>query len=185
MPIPPFDGILNVLPPHLGNPTVGSELSPYSCTVVELCERFATSPERKQILEGFLSLRKELIALGFRGFQWLDGSFLENIEVQEVRAPKDIDVVTFVEEPADENAIAASLNGRPELWKPALTKAMYFTDHYLLSLEQRRRLVVSQTRYWYGLFSHRRDGVWKGMLIVELKDLVDDDAARIVLGKKP
>jgi hypothetical protein len=40
MPIPPFDLNL-VLPPHLGDPTVLDELSPYPCTTVELCARSA------------------------------------------------------------------------------------------------------------------------------------------------
>ncbi|MHB1424191.1 MAG: hypothetical protein ACYC3I_13530 [Gemmataceae bacterium] len=34
---------------------------------------------------------------------------------------------------------------------------------------------------WYGLFSHRRDRVWKGMLSVELADLSDETAVRLVL----
>jgi hypothetical protein len=97
MPIPPFDSIKNVLPPHLGNPTQRSHLSPYPCTVTELCNRFATSPKRKRILNGFIELRAILFSLGIQGFQWLSGSFLENIEVLERRDPGDIDVVTFVD----------------------------------------------------------------------------------------
>jgi hypothetical protein len=56
MPIPAFDGILNILPPHLGDPRQPTELSPFSCTVAELCDRFATTGKRKQIFEGFLNL---------------------------------------------------------------------------------------------------------------------------------
>jgi hypothetical protein len=33
------------------------------------------------------------------------------------------------------------------------------------------------TRYWIGLFSHRRDGIWKGMLRMELNTAADDIAA--------
>jgi len=69
MPIPAFDGILNVLPPHLGSPTNPADLSPYACTALELCNRFATTPARKQILEGFLDLRAVLFGLGIHGFQ--------------------------------------------------------------------------------------------------------------------
>ena len=79
MPIPAFDSILNVLPPHLGDPRQPTELSPFPCTVAELCDRFTTTAKRKQIFEGFLNLRAELFALGIRGFQWLDGSFLEGV----------------------------------------------------------------------------------------------------------
>lgn len=69
MPIPSFDAVRNILPPHRGDPRQLADLSPYSCTVVELCERFATTVKRKQILGGLLNLRAELFALGIRGFQ--------------------------------------------------------------------------------------------------------------------
>ncbi len=69
MPIPPFDSLLNVLPPHLGTQGMVSHLSPYDCTILELCNRFASSPARRTILEGLLNLRAELFALGIQGFQ--------------------------------------------------------------------------------------------------------------------
>src|SRR5882672_7829456 len=95
MPIPPFD-LDSVLPPHLGDPTEPDEISPYPCTTLELCQRFSTSPERIEILKGFLHLRAELRRPGMaEGIQWLDGSFFEDIENSEGRSPNDIDVVTF------------------------------------------------------------------------------------------
>lgn len=186
MPIPDFDGILNVLPPHAGDPWRREDLSPYTCTVAELCDRFATSTKRKQILDGFLKLRAELFALGIKGFQWLDGSFLEDIEFQEGRDPGDIDAITFVAEPPTTAGLATKLIGpRPDLWKPDETKAKYSVDHYLVSLGASPVKIVEDTKYWYALFSHRRDGIWKGMLEVTLTDKSDDDAARTVLGNKP
>jgi hypothetical protein len=185
MPIPPFDGILNVLPPHLGDPRLPSDLSPYACTMQELCNHFATSPARKQILEGFLNLRADLFALGVQGFQWLDGSFVEDIETQEGRDPKDIDVVTFVEKPLDPMDLNVTVYAKPELWMPNHSKTTYFVDHYLVSLGSRPDLLVAQTRYWYALFSHRRDDQWKGMLTIDLRDKTDDDAARLLLRSKP
>src|SRR5262249_47251536 len=91
-----FDGILNVLPPHLGDPRAINDLSPFPCTALELCQRFATTPARKQILNGFLDLRAALAALGIQGFQWLDGSFVEDLEDQAGRDPGDMDVVTLL-----------------------------------------------------------------------------------------
>ena len=42
------------------------------------------------LLQGFLNYRKKLHELGLvQGVQWLDGSFVENIEVLESRAPND------------------------------------------------------------------------------------------------
>ena len=93
-PIPPFDHNL-VLPPNLGNPTNPAHLSPYPCTTLDLCERLATTPHRRGILGQFLDFRERLTTEGLiNGFQWLDGSFLEDIEVRESRPPKDLDVVT-------------------------------------------------------------------------------------------
>jgi hypothetical protein len=64
-------------------------------------------------------------------------------------------------------------------------KANYHIDHFWLPLGLTPVQIVQQTRYWYGLFSHRRDRVWKGMLVVELLNTVDDAAARVELGSKP
>jgi hypothetical protein len=65
-------------------------------------QRFATSPERIRILHGLIEYRIALsntIILG--GFQWLDGSFMENKELIEGKAPNDVDVVTFFELPKE------------------------------------------------------------------------------------
>ena len=35
----------NVLPPHLGNPTDTSKISPYKTDIMEFCKKFATSSE--------------------------------------------------------------------------------------------------------------------------------------------
>ena len=85
MPIPNFDHN-NVLPPHLGNPTNRADLSPYSCSILELCHRFSTSNQRIQILKNFVTFRQRMNAMNIvKGFQWLDGSFLEDIEAAESR----------------------------------------------------------------------------------------------------
>lgn len=190
MPIPDFDGILNVLPPHLGDPSGNmSDLSPYSCSTQELCEKFATSLARRGILEGFLKLRAELMALGLRGFQWLDGSFVEDIEAQAGRDPNDIDVVTFIAVPNNKIAIEAILIPRPDLWHRPAVKSAFYVDQFLFPLYRDRdpESIVNLSRYWYGLFSHRRDPerTWKGMLRVELADKNDDDLAWQVLGSNP
>jgi hypothetical protein len=51
-------------------------------------------------------------------------------------------------------------------------------DHFIVKLNWSGHDVVEWTRYWCGLFSHRRlDGVWKGMLKVDLDTAADDAAA--------
>ena len=187
MSIPPFDGILNVLPPHVGDPAVPGNLSPYSCTTEELCRRFAASPARRTILDGFLRLRAELLGMGIQGFQWLDGSFVEDIAAQEGREPNDIDVLTFVISPSNLDDIGAVFTSRPELFNRAKTKLAFRVDHFVLPLCSNPVVIVDNTRYWYGLFSHRRapDRAWKGMLRVELTTSSDDEPARRALAEIP
>jgi hypothetical protein len=50
-----------------------------------------------------------------------------------------------------------------------------------VDLDKKPFLIVDDTRYWFGLFSHQRvTSLWKGMLSVSLQS--DDDAARSLLG---
>jgi hypothetical protein len=95
MPIPAFDGITRVLPPYLGEIARRDMVSPYPCTLPEVARALGATPERKAILAGFPSLRRDLRALGVTAVQWLDGSFVEDKEALVGKAPGDIDVVTF------------------------------------------------------------------------------------------
>lgn len=177
MPIPAFDHN-SVLPPHLGDPTNPGELSPFPCTTLELCQRFATSPERQAILGRFLDFRERLRAEGLTtGFQWLDGSFLEDVEARENRAPRDLDLVTvYWGYPLPfQTTLVASF---PEFANPALAKANYMLDHYPFDAGFSPELTVDSGRYWALLFSHNRLRVWKGMLKIDLDTAADDVAAR-------
>ena len=183
MPIPPFNSN-SVLPPHLGDPRRPDQLSPYPCTSVELCQRFNSTPERRAILDGFLQFRQRLTALGVRGFQWLDGSFLEDIETLESRAPGDLDVVTFYVEP-NANFSLDVVKTLPEFIDNDLSKNNFLIDHFPVDIEFDGSFTVEATRYWSGLFSHRRNAIWKGMLRVELCTTVDDTAAAALLTPPP
>lgn len=186
MPIPPFDGILNVLPPHLGDPRKSGDCSPYHCRIGELCSRFATSSLRKQLLNKLLAFRSEILRRNIAGFQWFGGSFLEDIECQEGRDPKDIDVVTFVTNPKSPNDLGDLLvTGGSSLLDWDYVKQTYSLDHYWISLGSNPIRIVSNARYWYGLFSHRRDRLWKGMVVSPLLENSDDSDARSQLGSMP
>lgn len=125
MPIPPFDSIYNVLPPRLGDPTEPSDLSPYARNLSEVCGRFNTTATRRGILNGFLDLRRVLLQLGVRGFQWASGSFVEDIESQEGRDPRDVDVSTFVDSPRSPVVLDNVLSraGRLDLYDPSNSSA--------------------------------------------------------------
>lgn len=176
MPIPDFDHYL-VIPPHLGNPTLPDELSPYKCSTLELCKKFATSPPRQKILRGLLDFRQNLRSRGLtNGFQWLDGSFLEDVGTRELRAPNDLDIVTvywgyeisFQENLKDEF---------PEFADSYLSKLTYMLDHYPFDAGYEPLTTVNYSRYWVQLFSHNRDAVWKGMLQIELNTTDEDEMA--------
>ena len=116
------------------------------------------------------------------GFQWLDGSFLEDIEQRDGRPPRDLDVVTVYwgYDLAFQTALVTKF---PEVANPTLAKAQYSLDHYPFDAGFSPELTLDQTRYWISLFSHNRLGVWKGMLRIELNTPVEDAAARLELAK--
>lgn len=182
-PIPNFDHNL-VIPPHLGNPTIPADVSPYKCTSVELCEKFATSTKRIEILKGFISFRDKLNALGLvDGFQWLDGSFLEDVETREQRSPNDLDLVTIYW--GYDLAFQIKLvQNFPEFADSQLAKQNYQLDHYPFNASKAPFVTVNYSGYWMQLFSHNRDAVWKGMLQVELNTPNDDAQALQYLNTK-
>jgi len=178
--IPAFDHNF-VLPPHTGNPTLPEQISPYKCTTEELCSNFATSAKRIEILEGFLLFRQQLSRFGLvRGFQWLDGSFLENVEIRENRSPNDLDLVT-VYWGYDLGFQQQLIIDFPEFADTDLSKSNYKLDHYPFDAGHSPMNTVEYTRYWIQLFSHNRDAVWKGMLHIELNTPNEDQEAIKIL----
>ena len=75
-----------VLPPIRPDTPQGQEhdrlyRSPYAVPLAEFIERFATTLERVDMIENFLRYRAALHQAGItEGFQWINGSFVENIE---------------------------------------------------------------------------------------------------------
>lgn len=186
MPIPDFDHN-GVLPPHVGDHSVDrSQMSPYRTNSMELCVKLGTTDERRQILLGLFQLRDALRQLGVTsGFQWLDGSFVEDAERTPGRAPGDIDVVTFFQPvpiiPPPSSPLSALV---PILTDRDATKNHFRVDHILVPLTSTpdriadAKRLVDDVRYWFGLFSHRRnDDVWKGMLQLALDTATDDQLA--------
>jgi hypothetical protein len=167
-----------VLPPiRPGQPGHSSDRSPYRVALTDFVEEFSSSPERIAILNGFLDYRKALHALGITsGFQWIDGSFLENIEVIETRPPKDVDVVTyFYLPPGDTQASLDTKAGN--LFDHDHVKATYKVDSYTSILgKQVDAIQVRKISYWYSMWSHRRDSLWKGFIQVDLDPQYDGDA---------
>lgn len=180
--IPDFDHN-DVIPPHTGNP-IALNNSPYRCTSLELCEKFSTSPQRIELLKGLLEFRAQLTKLDvIVGFQYLDGSFLENIEVSEGRPPNDVDIVTFFRD-IDIPRQQVLMKIFPEFVDVKQCKAKYKLDHYPVDYGYHPDTTVESVKYWLQLFSHNRKGVWKGMLRLELNTTDIDEEALTLLNSK-
>lgn len=176
MSIPAF-GQDGVLPPFLAHATDPSARSPYRTSAEELVGRFGTSTERRSILRGLLDYRDALrtqLSLA-DAVQWLDGSFVEDIETFEARPPGDVDLLTIAKFPP------LSVLSAPQraLLSSQATKTQFRCDAYPLDLGRARSPshLLQQVTYWFGLFSHRRDGRWKGLVEIGL-DAADDARAR-------
>lgn len=177
--IPPWtaDG---VLPPHDASSPVSNERSPYLVSLPDVVTRFGTSPQRQAILAGLLAYRRALHDAGLvRGFQWLDGSFAEHVEVIEQRGPNDIDVVTFYRLPsgATQETFAPVLG---DLYDHDVVKHRFRVDAYFEDLAMEPELLVDTAAYWYSMWAHRRTAAWKGFLQIDLAP-THDAAARATL----
>ncbi|WP_175812974.1 DUF6932 family protein [Burkholderia contaminans] len=166
--VPPWNAH-QVLPPIDASNPAAMFRSPYEVTVSDFVVRFATSVERCLILRGFLLLRSELNAAGLvDGFQWVDGSFTENIEVLEGRSPNDVDVVTFIDDTAGNMS-----NLSADLLNPKWVKINRKVDHYWVELTLDPNILVQLSAYWYSMWSHRRSSQWKGYVKISLDSTFD------------
>lgn len=183
MSIPAFD-LGGLLPPFLGTaPGSAATQSPYQTTTLDLVSRFGTSDQRNGLLRGLLQYREALRAIDVvDGFQWIDGSFVEDKEAHLGLPPGDIDVVTLFERPAhiqsDADWKAFSGPHRFTLFNPKHCKATYSCDAYPIDLGTSGRNVARQSAFWFSLFSHQRVSYrWKGIVQVPLGPAaVDVDA---------
>lgn len=143
------------------------------------CEHFGTSKERLRILDGLLKYRAELRTAQLnQGFQWINGSFTEDIELTQDRAPADIDVVTFAH--LGDEARQTELVGEFfHLFNTSMAKRSFWVDAHFVNLSQAsaEEHLIPLTTYWYSMWSHQRDSErWKGFMQVPL--VSDDEEAQ-------
>ena len=178
-------GIISPVPPAPQSAT-GQPRSPYRVSLLEVAQRFSNTPKRIAIMRGFLQYRTALHRAGLEdGFQWLDGSFLENKEATSGEDPGDIDVATFYYLPAGATQTQLAMED-PLTFGPdgQARKDRYFVDAYLISLGLSPVVrLVDRSHYWYGVFSHsRRNLLWKGFLQVDLSSGEDASANAFLAG---
>ena len=170
-----------VLPANDPNEPTSPARSPYTVSLVDLVVRFGFTEARRNLLTGLLDLRAELHGVGLsRGFQWINGSFVEQTEATANRSPNDIDLVTFFHIPPGAT-IESLWQSHQDLLSPQIAKAKYQTDAYFAPLNPNAPDdIVRQTIYWYSLWSHNRNGIWKGFLEIDLAGTEDRNVRRIL-----
>lgn len=172
---------LGLIPPVDEQHPMSAERSPYTVLLTDFVLRFGHTSPRRKVLDGFLKYRAALHSVGLvSGFQWLDGSFLENVEVLEARAPNDIDVVTFFDLPEGKSQVDI-FQQFPDLFPTTRRvhvklKEMYCVDAYLEHLGKAPSRLVLQSSYWYSMWSHRRNQAWKGFVQIDLAPSGDAQA---------
>lgn len=175
----PSWSMAGVLPP-IRPGTLGhdADRSPYIVTLSAIVDQFALTDARVKILMGLLQYRDALHQIGVvSGFQWLDGSFMEDIETLESRPPKDIDVVTYLELPLGHTQ-ASLWAVAGDLFKNSYVKKEYSVDAYPQVLGgSLSAQAIKRVSYWYSMWSHRRNGTWKGFVQVDLNPAEDTAAA--------
>lgn len=171
MTIPDWD-LSGLIPPIRPGTPEGEETnpftrSPYEAELEQLVEHFLTTEERSILIRGFLEYRAALHQVGITsGFQWVNGSFVEEVEdwEEDPHSPNDIDVVTFYYPSAAEEWEVLPL------FYPEETKSIFHVDAYGIRLgTPLNEGIVADIAYYYGLWSHRRkDRAWKGFVQVDL-----------------
>jgi len=146
---------LGALPPiPEEGPDTAATRSPYVAVMSEVVNRFAITADRVTLLDGLLRYRAALYQAGITsGFQWLDGSFVEDVELRQKRAPRDIDTVIFVHlSPAIEQA-GPNASGIGTLFDRAYLKTHYLLDAYFFELgKPLDAQTIRYIAYWYGFF---------------------------------
>ena len=167
-----------VLPPINSATPTSTDRSPYCVSLIDFVLRFGNTGPRRRIVAGFLDFRSALHEIGVdNGFQWVDGSFLEDIERGENRSPRDLDLVTFFRLPQGRTQRTLR-DAAPNIFDHAYCKENFRVDAYFQPLNDGLpESLVARSAYWYSVWSHRRNGYWKGYLQLDLSN-TDDEIAR-------
>lgn len=182
------------LPPFIDeSPTDLAKRSPFGADIYQLIERFCTTKQRAELLKGLNAYRKHLFEGGFvTGYQWIDGSFVEDVETTRGRPPGDIDVVTLFSRPL-------KFQNDPESWIAEYSsvlhvkffetrnmKPIYKCDTCSIDLEAGHTSLVRDTMYWGGLFTDIRGSTEKkGIVSIPLMgDPMEFTAVNNMIGGK-
>lgn len=174
-----------LIPPISPDSPAGPIRSPYLMTIEEFVRTFGFSLERCELLTGLLAYRKMVYGAGIvDGFQWLNGSFVTCTEMRQKRPPNDIDCVTFFKIPGGYSQ-KEFVEQHLALFDNLAIKQQYKVDSYWVGIESGQEVdLIRSVCYWYGLWSHNTDYVWKGFIEVPLNP-VDDEAVPLPVSLTP
>ena len=180
--IPEWDD-RGLLPPYLGHQADTEDRSPYQVLLTDMVDRFITTSARRDLLAGFLDFRAALRQAGLtQGFQWVNGSFIEDIMNIEAREPRDIDVITFYHLPNGYTQMDF-IRHFPLIANRVAIKNQYKIDARFLCMDNDDMLYLARRfAYYNSLWSHRRNWEWKGYLQIDLSD-PGDRVARSILNQ--
>ena len=169
-PIPDWDSSAVIPAKDTQHPT-SRQRSPYKASLLDLVKRFGHTLARRQLLRRLLDFRAELHLAGIdSGFQWLNGSFVEDIELRKGKDPSDIDLVTFFHVPPAYMSNIGIQYLVSDLLRHDRIKTNHSVDHYYVQMKDTPpEFIVGNTVYWYSLLSHRKDDfLWKGFVQLDL-----------------
>lgn len=188
MPVPSFNSN-GILPPVAGANPTDLERSPYIVTMPEMVQAFGTTPTRRVLLRNLIAYRQLILEGGYTsGLQFLDGSFVEDVEKHSRREPRDIDVFSLLHVPTQyaQNPQSWQTSGyqfwAEEIQNQPKNKNRFKLDTYAALVEEFHLLgLLKNVMYWYSLFSHQRDTfAWKGFVAVVLDPAQDADALNLL-----
>lgn len=145
---------------------------------MELVARFRTNDPRKALLRGLIAYRQHILSDGYdQGFQFINGSFVEDVEAIRGRPPGDIDVMSFLVRPqkyvGDQSAweTVGKQFWLTEVRGRAANRARFSLDTFAALLDEAN---YRNFTYWHGLFSEqKRTFAPKGYIVINLDPVAD------------
>jgi hypothetical protein len=166
--------------PDFGGATANLNRSPFRVSSLDFVKCYGTSTKRRALIDGLFTYRARLRRLGIHGFQWLNGSFVGDVESRESREPGDIDTVTFWDAAKPQTAL---LQQDPTLFDHDRVKADHGVDAFPIWIRQQNPwTLLNLACYWHGMWSRSKATtvpVMKGYLVLSLDASDADDTAAL------
>ena len=153
--------------------------SPYRLTLPQFAERYGGSDGRLALLSSLLEYRAGLRGTGVVSwFQWVNGSFVEDVQQTRGREPEDIDLVTFYHLP-DGRTADEFQEEHPVVFDWKTVERKWSLDSYCVPLNgDSVEDLLTAFGYWDHWWSHTKHGVAKGFVRLEGLALEDEEVIR-------